>query len=111
VANLVSHVGCIQSDNNLEIAGVGCLAIKTNYRTHGILGKNNLWFTGCPNIYIDNGTNETRGHDGIHTGKSLFIENGNFTIINCNDGIGIGSSNNGIVRIFKGTFDIDEDSS
>ena len=90
--------GAIGSFKNLEIGGFGYLAVKTNYGSHGIDAQDDMFITGKPHIYIDC----CNGHDGIHTGKSFIMENGELEIHNANDGIGIGGSATGEVRVFGG---------
>jgi len=91
--------GAVHSDNNLEINGVGCISIYSNYKNHGIRGSE-IAIKDRPHIYIDC----ANGHDGIHAGKTLIAENGVITIDNAKDAIGIGSSENGVLRIFAGEY-------
>lgn len=106
-SNLIDKIGVIHSENNLEINGIGYLAIRTNYRIHGIFARE-IYFTGKPHIYVSCkiNTDDNYGHDAIHCGKSLFIENGEYELCNCNDAIGLGADEAAIDRIFAGKFNI-----
>lgn len=106
-SNLIDKMGAIHSENNLEINGIGYLAIRTNYRTHGIFARE-IYLTGKPHIYVSCKINvdDNYGHDAIHCGKSLFIENGEYEFCNCNDAIGLGADEAAVDRIFAGKFNI-----
>lgn len=96
----LSSNAAIQSLNNLEICGVGSLAIFTDgYRCHGIKASKIL-FKDYPQLYIDCGIN---GHDGIHVGQSILVENGQLNINNANDAIGIGQSEDGYAYFLNGS--------